>query len=316
MVLTQFFNNPLFCNILPTGKSKVYADYYNFWFSYLTERCINIFKWKGLPFKQQYLELYLIMIGWGGIVQLDDSLNPFDAVQCSMSGVTNYANEYRVATGVTPLQNVMFHIYGQPPAIELVQREGVVVNNNHIRAALAPLIDYYADMLAHLDLSIKKVAVNMRVDAFIKGADSTAVTAIAKWYKSIEDGKSIGVLDENMFEELTEGIMVNPIGSSNNNELSELLSTRVKYINGFFSDIGINTAEEKRERLITNEVTVGFNRVLFNISDMEDARKEGAEQISELFQTQVEVELNPNLKIDFVSTQQQEGDENIDESKE
>lgn len=316
MILQNIFNNPFFCNILPSGdKSKMYIDYYNFWFSYLTERCVNIFKWKGLPFKQQYLELYLIMIGWSGVVSLDDSINPFDAVQCSMSGVTNYANEFRVATGVTPLQNLMFHIYKQPPAIEIVQREGVVVNNNHTRAPLSPLIDYYADMLAHLDLSIKKVAVNMRIDAFIKGADSNAVNSIREWYKDIESGKSIGVLDENMFEELTEGIMVNPIGQSGTSELSELLNTRTKYISGFFSDIGINSAEEKRERLISDEVTVGFNRVLFNISDMEDARKEGAAQISELFQTKVEVELNPNLKVDFVSTQQK-GDNEDGKTKE
>lgn len=303
---SKFFFKPDLLPFALEGKRMKYRDYYEFWVSYLIERCCNIFIWSGLPFKQKLLELYLITIGYAGLVELEDSTNVFDVVQCSMSGVTQYASEFTTAIGVTPLTSVLFHIYGNPSSIEDVERQGIIVDNNGTRTPLLPLIQYYANILSHIDLSIQKVAVKMRVDGLLKGSDSKSVEAIKDWFKGIELGDSIGILDEQTFMDLGEGIIVKPLGTNSNTELDSLLNARTKYLNSFFSDVGINSAEEKRERLITAEVSTGFNRVLFNISDMRKSREDAQKQISELFGVQVTVRLNPCLNV--VSTQSQGGE--------
>lgn len=310
---SKLFFNPTILPFILDDRPMRYKDYYYFWSSYLMERCSNIFVWKGLPFKSKLLEMYLITIGYAGLVKLDNSNNTFDAVQCSMSGVTQYGSEFTTAIGVTPKSSVLFHIYGSPSSIEAVDRQGIIVDNNGTRTPLVPLIGYYASILSHIDLSIQKVSIKMRTDGLIKGSDSKSVEAITNWYKAVENGKSIGILDEQTFLDLSEGIIVKPLGSGGNSELDSLVNTRTRYLNSFFSDVGINTAEEKRERLISAEVTTGFNRVLFNISDMQSSRESACPLIAELFNVDVTVELNPHLKI--VSTQiYNEGGEDIAES--
>lgn len=289
---------------------KTYAEYYEFWFAYLVERCVNIFKWTGLPFPQRHLEILLIGCGYAGLCKLNNSVNPFDVVQCSMSGPTNYPSEFTTAIGTTPLTQVMFHIYGMPKSNELVTNDGIIANNNDTRTPLFPLIAYYANILAHIDLSIVKVAIKMRTDALIKGGDSSSVDAITSWYKAIEQGSSIGILDKETYLEISDGITVNPLGGSAQSEMDSLVNARVKYVNEFFSDIGVNSVQEKKERLISNEVSVGFNRVMFNVSNMDESRQRTAEQLSELFKESVSVELNPKLDIDLsnvVSTQNTKG---------
>lgn len=311
---TKMFHNS-YSWVLPNGQPKKYKDYFDFWFAYLTERCINIFKWKGLPFKQRFLEMYLIGVGYCGLTKLSNSTNKYDAVLCAMTGVTNYATEFTTATGTTPRTQVMFHIYGSPKGYDLISNEGVIAMNTQTRTPLFPLIEYYSDILAHLDLSIKKVAIKYRVQGLVKGSDSDAVDSITDWYKNTENGDSLGVLDENLFGDMTNGIMVSPLGTNAATELSELLNARRYYINCFWADIGINSAEEKRERLISSEVAVGFNRVQFNVSDMQECREETAESLTKLFGDPVSVELNPKLKIDIVSTQEsvdKESDDNVE----
>lgn len=317
MWLNRFMSPDFYGTMVLTEPPKKYSQLYEFWVGYLLERCINIFKWKGLPFHEKYLEMYLISIGYCGLSKLDNSNNPYDAIQCSMVGATNYYGEFTTATGTTPIsQTTLFQIYGSPKNGAGVERVGIIANNNHTRTPLMPLITYYANLLAHIDLSIQKVCIKMRIDALMKGNSTKHVNAIKEWYENIENGKSIGILDEDTFMELGEGIITKPLGQTSSNELAELVATRTKYLNSFFADIGINSAEEKRERLISNEVTVGFNRVLFNISDMLESRKEVCEQIAAVFDSKVSVELNPNLTAEIVSTQNNERSEEDAKSEE
>lgn len=306
------YYNSIFKGVSPTGGTPKYTFYYQFWIQYLLERCVNIFKWTGLPFKQRYLELYIITIGYCGLVKLDNSDNPYDAVKCSMTGVTNYYGEFTNATAVTPMSQAMFHIFNNPFGELKLDRQGIIAENNQTRTPLMPLIEYYANILSHIDLTLQKVCIKMRTNALIKGTDSKSVESIKAWYGDIEKGSSTGILDENTFNQMQDGIIIQPLGSCNSSELSELITARIKYINSFFSDIGVNTAEEKRERLISSEVSVGFNRVLFNISDMLATRQETADNIMRLFGGNVSVELNPNLNTEnFVDTMTiGEGDNN------
>ena len=299
MIYSRYLTDTAFNWVLPKGRPKLYQDYYSLWFDYLSERCINIFKWNGLPFKQRFLELYLQGCGYCGLTKLSNSDNKYDALICSMSGVTNYATEFTTALGTTPSTQTLFHIYGSSAANPFVQQEGIIADNNQTRSPLIPLIDYYANMLAHLDLSIQKVAIKLRVQGFIKGTDSDAVKSITEWYTSVEDGKSLGVLDENLFGEMTQGIIAQPLGTAGASELSELLLARHDYITAFWSDIGVNVAEEKKERLLSSEIVVGFNRVQFNVSDMIESREETADNIYKLYGDRVTVELNPKLSVDL-----------------
>ncbi len=290
---------------LPSINFDKFENYYDFWFAYFLERCANIFRYKGLPFKQKELELRLLLNGYCGLCKLNSSSHAFDAISVAMSGITNYSDEWTTAVGVTPQTQVMFQIYGNPKSIEGIEATGIIADNNDLRLSATPLISYYATILAHIDLSIKKVAVKMRNMALIRGSDSKAVDTINDWLKAVENGASKAVLDEESYLELNTGIKVDPIGSDKG-ELDSLLMARDKYILSYFSDIGINSAIEKKERLISSEVDVGFNRVFFNISNMYESRQKMCEDIKGLYGLDVEVEFNPYLPNEYssiVSTQ-------------
>ena len=65
---------------------------------------------------------------------------------------------------------------------------------------------------------------------------------------------------------------------------------------GFYRDYGIRYIEDKRERLITDEISAQDEVLFTNILDMYENRKEGIEKVNQLFGTNIKVSISNGLK--------------------
>ena len=101
--------------ILKTDKS------YQYWIDTLFEKCVKMFKWEGLPLSipQKEIETRLILQGYCGF--LKDSKVGLMVASGSMSGVTQYYDEFTTFT------------YAVPTAMggnKRINKECVIIDNN------------------------------------------------------------------------------------------------------------------------------------------------------------------------------------------
>lgn len=259
-----------------------------FWRRNLKERCINVFIWEGLPFPQHEIEKNLCVFGFTGITHISNSDNKFDCVKGSMTGVTNYDDIFTTYVWVTPLQSGMFTI----------DKEGVVINATSLRSKTIDIVNYYAILLTQIDLTLQSYAINLRATAMLVADDNKKIESINAWYKAVEDGRTLAVLDSSSAETFVEAdagirILANELKSTTT--INDIQVLRSNLLKDFYNDIGINTVNEKRERLISAEIDTGFNRVLFNVSDMLKQRQIACDKINALFNANVSVMLNPEI---------------------
>lgn len=270
------------------AKKLKFRKAYFYWANVLTERIINIFEWNGINFKQKEIEILLHYIGYCGILKFPKG-KELGVTFGSMSGVTNYPDEFTTWTWSTPLQNGM----------NKIGVDCVIVNNNQTRFPTYQIVEIYASLLAHVDLSLQAILINSRCSAITKASTQEQVDAMAAWYTSLTNGDSMAVLDKSNFDNLIgeEGIKV--LGSlvPANLKIDDYYQIRENLLKSFYSEIGINSNRDKRERVVTEELDSNLNRILFNIEDMLKERQDACKQINAMFGTNWSVKFNKEIEL-------------------
>ena len=174
MYLDYFTNKKKEKNVLMIDNS------YRFWCNMLFEKCVRIFKWSGLPFKQKEIEMRLIMYGFCGFV--NDATKGFMVANGGMSGVTQYFDEFTKFT------------YSAPTAkggTADIDSECVIIDNTSLRNSLYPMIQRYASLLAHADISTKMALINLRDTNTYSAKDEGTADSIKKMqeqrYKGVDE---------------------------------------------------------------------------------------------------------------------------------
>ena len=257
-----------------------------------------------MPFPQKEIEILLTFVGFCGITKSKKS--ELMAVYGSMSGVTNYPDQFTTFTYATPLESGM----------RTIDKDIVVIDNNQIRLPLIDVINSYATLLAHTDLSLQAILINSRATGLITAKTQAQVDSIASWYSSLENGKTLAVLDGKSFESLMddEGIKVVPMNYPSAMTIDSYYQIRENLLKSFYSEIGINSMRDKRERVVEAELDTNLNRILFNIDDMLKSRKDACTKINSIFGTNISVDYNEEIvKQCFdIETEEQESEDNGD----
>lgn len=138
-------------------------------------------------------------------------------------------------------------------------------------AGLYDFISDYTEIIDAIDKSVKALAKNSKVIAFLTGSDSSFVTSAKLMIKRMFEGdECIGVMEES----LVDNIKVNPIADRMDYKFSELTKARQYYISDFYQKIGVaNNQNMKKERLTDNEsqlienvAGVDFNHIIDNLN--------------------------------------------------
>lgn len=293
------------CRPNTINRKLSFKKAYTAWRNTLVERVINIFEWKNLPFKQKEIEILLTFVGFCGITKSKKS--ELMAVYGSMSGVTNYPDQFTTFTYATPLES----------GIKQIDKDIVVIDNNQIRLPLIDIINSYATLLAHTDLSLQAILINSRATGLVTAKTQAQVDSIASWYSSLENGKTLAVLDGKSFESLMddEGIKVVPMNYPSAMTIDSYYQIRENLLKSFYSEIGINSMRDKRERVVEAELDTNLNRILFNIDDMLKSRKDACTKINSVFGTNISVDYNEEIvkqcfDIETEETEEQESEDN------
>lgn len=295
------------CRPNTINRKLSFKKAYTAWRNTLVERVINIFEWKNLPFKQKEIEILLTFVGFCGVTKSKKA--ELMAVYGSMSGVTNYPDQFTTFTYATPLES----------GLKQIDKDIVVIDNNQIRLPLIDIINSYATLLAHTDLSLQAILINSRATGLITAKSQAQVDSIASWYSSLENGKTLAVLDGKSFESLMddEGIKVVPMNYPSAMTIDSYYQIRENLLKSFYSEIGINSMRDKRERVVEAELDTNLNRILFNIDDMLKSRKEACDKINSIFGTNISVDYNEEIvkqcfDIETEETKEQESEDNGD----
>lgn len=297
-MITEKFD---FCTNILSKKKLDFRKAFRIWESQLLQRIMTIFEWKGLDFPQKEIEIILTYIGFCGITDVSGKYIP---VKGGMSGATNFPDEFTTFTWSTPLN------FGMNEIGETI----CVINNNQLRCPTYKLVERYAILLAHCDLSFQALLINTRATGMTKARTQSQVDSINQFYRALEDGKTLAILDNEDMNQLLnqESIQVFNANFPSSITIDSYYQCIENLLRSFYSDIGLNSMRDKKERVVTAEVDTNMSRINFNVADMLKERQEGAKQVNSLFGLNWSVDYNPIITKQFEvdETSQKEGVEN------
>lgn len=258
---------------------------YNYYINYLYEKLIRIFKYENLPptIPRDALENYILSNGYGGVTN-----NPkygLVAVPCTKYGVGLYPNYEPLAQYCTPLMQGTNLVIG---------RDIVVVKNNSYQISCDSIVKRYARMLADFDATENIIISNMRMQVLPSFDNEDS----AESYKAVMVANRLGQVDSVIDKSFLQKGSFTPYASgSATTKINDVVSARNEVLRTFLAEIGITSANDKRERMVVDEVNVNSQMLLFNVSDMLECRRKAVEQINSLYGTNITVDLSDEYKI-------------------
>lgn len=257
-----------------------YAYYKNFLF----EKLIKIFKYDNLPstIPQECLEDYILHFGYAGITK--NEKYGLVAVPCTKYGVGLYPRFEPLAQYCTPLMQGKNLIIG---------KDIVIFKNNTYQLSCIQLVERYARLLADADSSITIALENARINTLPSFDDEEGAESYKAYMIANRLGQVDTVLDSSFIQK---GNFVDYQKNTNSTLSLSLVETRNEILRSFLLEIGITTANGKKERMVVDEVNVNSQLLLFNLRDMLDNRKKAVESVNSLYGTDISVELSEEYR--------------------
>lgn len=255
---------------------------YKFYLKMLFEKCLGIFKYYNLPksLPAEEIEKRLIWFGFCGVF----NHNKYGIV-CADGGLSGYDQYYR------PTE----FLFAQPvlgSGTKTINDNCVIIYNTQSDViepyGFRELIKRYARLLADIDSSIDIQIINSRATKLNSVADDLTAKSVNMCMDALERGESYTV---NRNSILTNWQTVD-WNTAHPEQLEKLLDAKQSILNSFLEEIGVKSINEKRERMITNEVSADNQLLMVNTDDLLYKRKMGVKQINDMFGTDVKVEIN------------------------
>ena len=254
-------------------------DFYKFWRDNLFERLFRLFIWENTgDLEAKEIEERLLIQGHCGIAKYKGKPTAFYG---SFFGVTVYQDEW---TGY----NVHSPIYSNTYKIG---KNIVIIDNNSLRNPSLEHVNHYAKLLAHADVTLMAELVQARDAGGVPIAQNEkAKQSLYDYQKKMYVGK-IGVVSD------LAGIAVEYMGADRHTQikLDEVWDVRTKLLKNFYADIGVRATFDKRSNTVVEEITSDSSMLLYNVSDMLESRKRGADASNKMFDTNYSVRLSDQI---------------------
>lgn len=277
-------------------KYITYADTRNsevFWYNFnrLKLKAISMFEWINLPkeIDERYLELMLCQNGYVCFFkdQLVPDVDTYFALQCTLGGRFNV---YNIPT--------VYQIYtASGYNARRTAEDSVIIYNNLLHSPTVPLLMYHAYNIANVERTIE-INLNQLKRPYIFLVPENQRYTFIKLVNDIKNNQDviIGNKDLNLDN-------INPINTITPNNTLDLYTLKKRYYNEALTDMGINNLNvDKKERLVSDEVSSNDEDVLINRNSMLYARKMACKQINEMFGLNIDVK----FRNDFMEEKQEE----------
>ena len=256
-----------------------YPDFFRYWRDNLFERLMRLFIWDNTgSLEQKEIEERLYLAGHCGIADYKGELTAFFG---SFFGPTKYYDDFTNYTVNCPVYSNTYTIGS----------DIVVINNNSIKNPSIEHVDHYAYLLAHCEVTMMKQFVEARDSGGVPIAQNEkAKQSLLNYQKSMYNGKISVVSD-------LAGIGVEYLGADRKTQIniSELWEVRKNLLKSFYADIGVRASFDKKSNAVIDEVTADTSMLLYNVSDMLEERKRGADAVNTMFGTSWEVRLSDEI---------------------
>ena len=254
---------------------------YGFYLERLTELAISMFEWKNLPdtVDERFLELILFTDGQAVFFK-DEDLGDFLALQVLVNGKMNV---YRI-----PIKRRAFAIDGYNYNLDI--KNSVIIYNNFLRTNSYRLCVMFAKKLYNLDRIIDVNANAQKTPVLLKTSEEQRLSLLNA-YKEWDGNQPVIYgdkgLDINAFTVLkTDAPYMG----------DKLYQLKTQYWNEALTYLGIsNLNMQKKERLVSDEVTRSQGGVIASRYSRLEARRQAAQKINDMFGLNIEV----NYREDF-----------------
>ena len=253
-------------------NNATYAQYFN----RLMELSISMFEWKNLPSTcdVRYLELALFMNGSAVFFQ-DDVLEDYVALDVICSG--------RLDVYGNPVLRRAYSRYNNYQKL-LKGNNSVIIWNNYTRTNSVLDVEMFAKRLYNLDRIIDVNANAQKTPVLIK-CDETQRLTMLNVYKEY-DGNSPVIFGDKALN--SNGLDVLSTGAPY--VADKLYTLKTQIWNEALTYLGIsNINVQKKERLITDEVTRNQGGTIASRHSRLESRREAVRKINDIFGLNIEV---------------------------
>lgn len=278
----------IFNQILNEKNAKIELtlsfDYlYRMWERKLIEFELSIFEWSNLPYPQRELEIILCTNGIAGMGK-----NKMDAKYVYSASLFNPGSNYG------SYKNVTLTSVGHSTI--MFTKDVILIRNNEIGESSYARIRKYATMLAHADLTLQAALINYRKNGTISASNDASAKSIDKWYRNLTAGKLTAIVTPQSMESIIQSQPVT-VSSVNGDSASliDCITACRNVLRLYYAEIGVNMSDDKRERMVTDEVSSNDGMLLYNIDSMYKCRKQAAKEISEYYDIDCNVAINKRI---------------------
>ena len=256
----------------------------------------SIFKWNNLPngISEKWIERYLFTEG--NCLFYRDNMRGFMVAKTTPSGNLNVYDEPTLLTPYgtnymgNPLEN---------------NRECVLIRNNDIMIPTSPTIQLYAFRLAELTRTCEINVNAMKTPVIILCSDKQKLS-MKKVFQQMNGNEPVIYGDKNLDIEAVKALKTDaPI------VFPQLQLQKHAIWNECMTFLGINNAnQDKRERLVDDEVQANNEQIEYSAQVMLKTREEACEQINRIFNLEkpISVEMRKMKKPELNDFEEMEGE--------
>lgn len=245
-------------------NNRTYIQYYN----RLTELALSMFEWKGLPDTVDPRFLEMCLFGEGMAVFFQDDVLGYLCLQCTITGKLNV---YRI-----PINRRAYAVNGYQR--ELDDTNSVIIFNNYLHTNSMLDVEMFSKRLYNLDRAID-VNANAQKTPIIIQCDENQRLTMKNLYKEYE-GNAPFIFGTKALD--TTGLKVLQTGAPY--VADKLYQLKTQIWNEALTYLGIsNINTQKKERMITDEVTRNQGGVVASRYSRLESRRQACNQINKMF---------------------------------
>lgn len=256
---------------------------FDFYADRLTELAISMFEWKNLPdgIDERFLELTLFTDG-KAVFFKDEIAEQYACLQVTTDG---RLNKYRV-----PIRRRTYAVNGYNK--ELTIDNSVIIYNNRLRQPSIRYVNMYAKRLWDLDRTIDVNAKAQKTPIIVQCTEAQRLTLLNLYMDY--DGNSPFIFgDKNL--DLTG---LKSINTGAPYVADKIYTLKTQIWNEALTYLGISNINiQKKERLITDEVTRNQGGTIASRYSRLKARRQACEEINKMFGLNISVSYSKDLNL-------------------
>ena len=272
-------------------NNRTYQHYY----SRLKELAISMFDWKNVPKTLDIRYLELALFERGQAVFFKDEELGFLCLNCSS---INGLNVYGI-----PTKRRAFASNGYNR--DLSDKDSVIIFNNYLHTNSHGDISMYAGRLYELQRTMDVNVKAQKTPVLVQGTPEQKLT-LANLYKEYDGNAPVIYADKNLDLNSLKVVKTDaPYVADRVNQLkTEVWNEALTYLG--ISNVNI----QKRERLITDEVTRNQGGIIASRYSRLETRRKAAEEINTMFGLNIEVDYHEDFQqVDFYMDESELGAE-------